>query len=57
MTREQPEIVFVPDTRYAPTEVEWEAQRSNIERLYVSERRSLKEVMQIMASVYNFRAT
>jgi hypothetical protein len=36
---------------------DWEAQRSNFERLYYAEGRKLKEVMQIMADSYGFFAT
>jgi hypothetical protein len=35
---------------------QWEAQKPNIERLYVTEDRSLKEVIQVLSTEYGFTA-
>ena len=36
---------------------DWDAQRETITRLYLHERRSLQEVMELMALEHNFLAT
>lgn len=44
-------------SQYIPSSSEWLAWRDHIEQFYVVERRSLKEVIAIMESVYGFKAT
>lgn len=36
--------------------VQWDSQKANIERLYIVEERSLKEVIQILAQEFDFQA-
>jgi hypothetical protein len=47
----------MPFSQTPPTEDEWEHQRLCIEKLYVDEDKTLKEVMAIMARERSFRAT
>lgn len=47
----------MPAPQAMPTKSDWATLRSEIERLYVHERRRLRYVMQYMESKYSFKAT
>lgn len=44
-------------TQHVPSAMEWLTWRGEIERLYVTERRSLKDVIATMANEHGFKAT
>ena len=47
----------LPPPSYPPTAKDWEAYRPLFTQLYSTENRTLKEVMDILRTQYNFRAT
>lgn len=51
------DVVPKPELLSSHTESEWKAAYSEIERLYVRERRKLRYVMQYMEQGYGFKAT
>ena len=50
-------LSVVPNVRRPASAQDWEDQRTRFEHLYVTERRGLKEVMEIMKQDYGFLAT
>ncbi|KAE8451744.1 hypothetical protein EG329_003201 [Mollisiaceae sp. DMI_Dod_QoI] len=53
----QDTVQVLPQPAYPPTRRDWEAYRTIFTHLYLTENRSLKEVMSIMEDQYKFRAT
>jgi hypothetical protein len=47
----------MPPSQHQPAPEEWESHREEIARLYVEERRKLREVMALMDERHSFRAT
>lgn len=54
---EQPVTPCAAKQQHVPTPEEWEESYSEIERLYIRERRKLRHVMQYMEEVHGFKAT
>ena len=52
-----PVASVVPAPQLVPTQNEWAALYSEIERLYVRERRKLRYIMQYMEREHGFKAT
>lgn len=48
---------IVPAPRPMPTKNDWTALQSEVERLYVRERRKLRYIMRYMETKYGFKAT